>query len=175
MKTVLFVLLWMSAASVTQAGDYFRETWFDYPDPSTAPKVTARCVQEGSMDVPCPTWSEPLRMCRASGCTGHAYSTELLRVSPTFVVSGPDTPDEAAKRAVQGVVAVCSTQGVIAAKAAGAAAPTVDPVSRVGAGLAAGVVAFKGCISSANAAALIAGIVNQLEFKIESPTHWSPL
>jgi hypothetical protein len=94
---VSFFFTASASAAAVHAGEYYREKWFDYPDPTTLPKTTARCVQEGSMDVPCPTWSEPLRMCRATACTGHAYTTELLRVSPTFVISGPDTGEEAVK------------------------------------------------------------------------------
>ncbi len=174
-KLILWMLFCLCSATTVHAADYLRETWFEYPDPTTAPRVTARCVQEGSMDVPCPTWNEPFRMCRATGCTGHAYTTELLRVSPTFVVSGPDTAEDAVKRAVQGIVAVCSANAIVAAKAAAAATPSPEPVARVAAGLGAGVTSFKACIATANATAIVAGIVNQLEFKVESPTHWARL
>lgn len=174
-KLIFWILFCLYLMTTAHAGDYFRETWFEYPDPTTAPKVTTRCVQEGSMDVPCSTWQEPFRMCRATGCTGHAYTTELLRVSPTFVVSGPDTGEEAVKRAVQGVVAVCSANAIVAAKAAAAATPSPEPVARIAAGLGAGVTSFKSCIATANTTAAVTGIANQLEFKIESPTHWARL
>lgn len=174
--SILVVLaIWLVASTSVLAGDYFREKWFDYPDPTTAPKITARCVQEGSADVPCPTWSNPLRMCRKSACTGHAYDTELLRVAPTFVVSGPESGEESIRRAVQAVVAVCSVTATTAAKGAAAMLPSPEPAARVGTGLATGIAYFKACISSANATAVVAGILNQLEFKIETPTHWAKL
>lgn len=163
------------AAGHVQAGDYLRETWFEYPDPTTAPRVTARCVQMSSADVPCPTTQKPFRTCRKEACTGHAYDTELLRVAPTFVVSGPDTADDAVRKAVTGIVGACGAQAILGAKAAGAAAPSPEPLARITAALATGVIQFKACIATANAAAIAAGILNQLEFKVESPTHWAPL
>lgn len=174
-KYLLAVAILSAVAFPVCAEDYFRETWFEYPDPTTAPRVTARCVQEASLDVPCPTWSEPFRMCRGYGCTGHAYTTELLRVAPTFVVSGPSSGEEAVKRAVQGIVAVCAANGTVAAKAAAAVTPSPEPGARIAAGIGAGITSFKACIATANATAVAAGIVNQLEFKVDSPTHWAPL
>ena len=79
-KLSLVLVVGLLASQSAVAGDYLREKWFDYPDPTTAPKVTVRCVKEASTDVPCPTWDKPLRMCTKSACVGHAYETELLRV-----------------------------------------------------------------------------------------------
>ncbi len=155
------------------AGDYYRHMWFEYPDPTTAPKVTAKCVKEGSTDVPCPTFGKPFRMCRKSACIGHAYTTELLRVSPTFVVSGPDTADEGVKRAVEGIAAACAVKAIAGAKGAGAAAPSPEPAARIAAGLTAGLAIFKACLATVNATAVVAGVANQLEFKIDTPTHWA--
>lgn len=173
MKSTVLGLSFLLVSLTASAGEYFREGWFEYPDPSTPPRVTARCVQTGSADLPCPTWDKPLRTCRASTCTGHAVETDMLRVKPTFVVSGPDSTDDAVKKAVQGVVAACAAQAVTSAKAAGAAVPSPEPGARVGAGLAAGITVFKGCIATANLTAVAAGIANQLEFKVEMPTHWA--
>lgn len=33
-------------------------------------------------------------------CIGHAYKVELLWIEPTFVVSGPTSPDSATKDAI---------------------------------------------------------------------------
>lgn len=172
-RQIIAVFLLISASLPVSAAEYYRSQWFEYPDPTTLPRTTATCVQEGSLDVPCPTWDRPLRMCRATGCTGHAYTTELLRVTPTFVVTGPESSEEAVKRAVQGIVAVCAANAVVASKAAGAATPSPEPAARITAGLAAGLVSFKACIATAKASTVAAGIVNQLEFKIETPTHWA--
>lgn len=169
-------LLFLCTTMTAHAGEYFREKWFDYPDPTSAPKVTARCVQYGSAHVPCPIFpSDMTRMCLKSACTGHAYDTELLRVSPTFVVSGPDTAEAAVKNAVEAIVAVCAAQAVAGAKAAGAATPSPEPASRIAAAISTGVIAFKVCVGTASATTVVAGIVNQLEFKLETPTHWAKL
>jgi len=175
MKKYLFFSFLALFTSAVSAGDYFRESWFEYPDPTTAPKVTARCVKEASTDVPCPTWDKPLRMCTKSACVGHAYDTELLRVEPTFVVSGPDSAEDGVKKAVQAIVAVCTAKAVTGAKGAAAATPSPEPTARVGAGLATGIVFFKACIAAADATAVVAGILNQLEFRIDTPTHWAKL
>lgn len=175
MKRIYLAVLLASLTNVASAGEYYRDKWFEYPDPTTAPKVTVRCVKEASTNVPCPTWKEPLRMCLKTACVGHAYETELLRVSPTFVVTGPESADESVKKAVEAIVAVCSVQAVTAAKGAGAATPSPEPAARVGAALATGITYFKGCIAAADAAAVAAGILNQLEFRIDTPTHWAKL
>jgi hypothetical protein len=174
LRNLVFVALWSLSWSC-HAGDYFRQSFFDYPDPTTAPRVTASCSQMGSMDVPCGTWAYPLRMCRAETCTGHTYVTELLRVAPTFVVSGPDSPDEAVKNAVTGIAAGCAATAVSAAQGAAAVTPSPEPSARIAAALAAGATYFQSCISTVNAVAIVSGIVNQLRFKIETPTHWAKL
>lgn len=165
----------LMASTSASAADYVRDKWFEYPDPTTAPKVTARCVKEASTDVPCPTSEKPLRMCTKTACVGHAYETELLRVEPTFVVSGPESGDEAVRNAVQAIVAVCTAKAISGAKGAAAATPSPEPAARIGAGLATGVGFFKACIVAADTTAVVAGILNQLEFKIETPTHWAKL
>lgn len=174
-KQIIFLVFFAFISSFCYSAEYFREKWFDYPDPTTIPRTTATCVQQGSMHVPCPTWSEPLRMCLKSACTGHAYTTDVLRVTPTFVVNGPDSVDEATRNAVTGIVAACVVQAISAAKGAAAITPSPEPVARVGAGLASGATYFKACISTVNAVAVVAGIVNQLQFTVETPTHWAPI
>ena len=174
-KLSLVLSVGLLASTSALAGDYIREKWFDYPDPTTAPKVTVRCVKEASADVPCPTWDKPLRMCTKSACVGHAYETELLRVEPTFVVTGPESGEEGVKKAVQAIVAVCTAKAIAGAKGAAAATPSPEPAARVGAGLATGITFFKACIAAADATAVVAGILNQLEFRIDTPTHWAKL
>lgn len=176
MKKLSFVLVvGLLASTSAVAGDYIREKWFDYPDPTTAPKVTVRCVKEALTDVPCPTLGKPLRMCIKSACVGHAYETELLRVEPTFVVTGPESGEEGVKKAVQAIVAVCTAKAIAGAKGTAAATPSPEPTARVGAGLATVITFFKACIAEANATAVVAGILNQLEFRIDTPTHWAKL
>lgn len=173
-KVLMFFFLVMATFSA-RAEDYFREKWFDYPDPTTAPRTTISCAKEGSVTVSCPTTRKPLRTCRKTGCIGPTTKIDLLRVSPTFVVSGPSSGEEAVKRAVQAIAVGCATNAIITAKGAAAITPSPEPAARVGAGLASGVGYFKACIAGAKVAAVASGIVDQLEFKIESPTHWSPL
>jgi hypothetical protein len=174
-KLSVILVVGLTASTSAMAGDYLREKWFDYPDPTTAPKVTVRCVKEASADVPCPTWDKPLRMCTKSACVGHAYDTELLRVEPTFAVSGPESGEEGVKKAVQAIVAVCTAKAIAGAKGAAAATPSPEPAARVGAGSATGITFFKACIAAANATAVVAGILNQLDFRIDTPTHWAKL
>lgn len=173
-KRILVLLIGLGSATVSGAADYYRSKWFEYPDPTTMPRSKAVCVKTGSIDVPCPAGLNITRMCRATGCIGHAYKLELLRVTPTFVISGPETSDEALKRAVQGIAAVCAGKAIHAAKGAAALAPP-EPASRISAGFTAGLGFFNACISTANLSSVAAGIANQLEFKIETPTHWAPL
>lgn len=175
MKRLHAVIILASLASSVHAEEYFRESWFDYPDPTTAPRLTVRCVKEGSADFPCPTWDKPFRMCTKSACIGHAYDTDVLRVNPTFVVSGPDSGENAVRQAVQAVVAVCSAKAIASAKGAAATAPSPEPLARVGAGLATGVLFFKACLASTEVAAVAAGVISQLEFRIDTPTHWAKL
>lgn len=171
----LVLLIGLIASTSAPAGDYHREKWFDYPDPTTPPRITMRCVKEASTDVPCPTSGKPLRMCTKRGCIGHAYDTELLRVAPTFVVSGPESGEESVKKAVQGVVAVCAATAIASAKGAAAVTPSPEPTARVGAALASGITYFKACIAAADTTAVAAGILNQIEFRIDTPTHWAKL
>jgi hypothetical protein len=163
----------MLFAVEASAAEYYRSKWFEYPDPLTAPRVTARCVKEASADVPCPTWNRPLRTCRQTVCVGHAYTTELLRVTPTFVISGPDSPDDATRRAVQGIAAGCGVKAIASGQGAAAAAPSPEPTARIAAAIGTAVGVFKACISTVSAAAAAGGIVRQLDFKIETPTHWA--
>lgn len=168
-------IVFAGGAPMSNAAEYYRSKWFDYPDPTTMPKTTVSCAQEGSIDVPCPTWSEPLRMCRKSACTGHTYKTEMLRVAPTFVVNGPDTSDQAVKNAITGVAATCAATAISAAQGAAAATPSPEPAARISAGLAMGIAYFQSCISTVSGAAVAGGLINQLSFTIETPTHWAPL
>lgn len=174
-KLSLVLVVGLLASTSAVAGDYLREKWFEYPDPTTAPKVTVRCVKEASTDVPCPTLDKPLRMCTKSACVGHAYETELLRVEPTFVVTGPESGEEGVKKAVQAIVAVCSAKAIAGAKGAAATTPSPEPAARVGAGLVTGITFFKACIDAADATAVVAGILSQFEFRIDTPTHWAKL
>jgi hypothetical protein len=156
------------------AEEYFRQGWFEYPDPTTAPRTTTECISMKSADVPCPTWNEPGRWCRKETCGEWKTKTEILRVNPSFVISGPNSPDEAVKRAVQGIVAGCATVAISEANTAAAAVPA-DPASRIGAGVAAGVVGFKNCIVAVQVEAAVGGVLNQLEFRIDTPTHWAQM
>lgn len=173
----IFLVASFTLSTSASAGDYLREKWFDYPYPTTAPKVTVRCVcvREGSMDAPCPTWDKPLRMCTKTAYVGHAYETELLRVEPTFVVSGPESAEQGVWEAVQAIVAVCTAKAIAGAKKTAAATSSPKPAARIGVGLATGVGFFKACILAADTTSAAAGILNQLEFKIDSPTHWARL
>ena len=178
MKNIFFVSLFSFitlSSGYAVAGEYFKQSWFEYPDPSTAPKITARCVKEGSAHVPCPTWREPFRMCLKSTCIGYAYDTELLRVTPTFVVSGPDSLDAAVRRAVEGFAAACALKAIGSGKAAAAATPSPEPTARVAAALAAAEVSFEACIATVSASSAAAAVLNELEFRIDTPTHWARL
>lgn len=153
--------------------DYSRTKLLEYPDPFTVPRVTARCVKEASAHVPCPTWSNPGRFCRKSTCIGHAYTTEALRVTAQLVISGPNSPSDAVRRAVQGIAAACGIKAAAAGKKAAAATPSAEPATRIGAAIASAAIVFKACIGSASATAIVGGIVRQLDIKVETPTHWA--
>lgn len=165
----------MALFAPAQAAAYAREKLFEFPDPFTAPRVTVRCVKNASAHVPCPTWRKPGRMCRKETCIGHATTIELLRVTPTLVISGPDSADEAARRAVHGIVSACAASAALKAKAAIAATPSPEPGVRAAAGFAAGYASFKACIAAASTTTVVAGILRQLEIKLERPTHWARL
>lgn len=172
--TVFGCLLSVSAGSAN-AADYVRQKWFDVPSPLVAPRVTAKCVKTASAHVPCPTWQKPLRQCLKSTCIGHAYTTDVERTSAIFIVSGPDSPSEAVKRAVEGVASLCAYKAIASGKKAAAATPSPEPSARVGAALATTVGIFKLCISKVTAGAVVAGIARQLSIRIDTPKHWARL
>lgn len=171
---IVGVLLGLSCGSAW-AGEYLRVGFFEFPDPTTAPRVTARCVKMASSDVPCPTLDKPLRTCRAETCIGHAYTTELLRTKVDFVAYGPDAADQAARIAVSGIISACGYKAATAGKAAAAALPSPEPAGRITAGIGAALAVYKACIAEASMSAVIAGIVNQVEYKIEQTGHWARL
>lgn len=173
MKKLILLCSAIMFSFSTNAEEYFRQKWFDYPDPTTLPKTTVECVKEASTDFLCPTWSNPTRTCRKSMCIGHAYTVELLRIEPTFVVSGPTSPDSATKDAVKAIVAGCSATAINAINTAVAATPSPEPSARIGVGLAAGVTSFKTCIITINTTSVVSGILGLLEFKIDTPSHWA--
>ncbi len=173
MLRMVFTCAFVVIASACYAEDYVRWRWFEYPDPFTVPKTTVECVKEASMHVPCPTWSNPGRMCRRSTCIGHAYRVEVLRVRPTFVVSGPNSGNEAVRKAVEGVAVACATKAVATGKAAAAATPSPEPGARVAAAIGSAALTFKACVSTITAVGIAGSIIRQLNFKIETPTHWA--
>lgn len=173
MRLLLVALVLTFSATSASAGEYFRSKWFTYPDPTTLPRVNARCVKEASGHVLCPTSSNPFRTCLKSTCVGHAYTTELLRVSAEFVVSGPDNVEDGVRRAAQGIAAACAAKAIFAGKAAAAAVPSPEPGARIAAAAGTGTAAFKVCITSVNMAATVGAVAKQFEFKIETPTHWA--
>jgi hypothetical protein len=174
MRRTIYALFLLGLSCLSaNAGEYLRIGFFEFPDPTTAPRVTARCVKMGSMDVPCPTWDKPLRTCRKETCIGHAYTTELLRTKVEFVAYGPDAADEAVRFAVRAVITNCGVKGANAGKTAAAALPSPEPAARIAAGLAAAVAVFKACIATASMSAVVAGIVNRVDYKIEQTGHWA--
>lgn len=175
MKCLSVTALICVLATTASAEDYVRLKWFEYPDPFTLPKVTMRCVKKASADVPCPTWAKPLRMCRKSTCIGHAYETKALRVTPTFVVSGPKSGSKAVRHIVEGVAAGCAIKAASSGKVAAAGIPSPEPAARVAAALGSGIAVFKACISSVTTAGVAGGIIRRLTFKIATPTHWARL
>lgn len=168
----IMLSIFMLSAS---AEDYARVAWFDYPDPTTPPRTTVSCAQMGSMDVPCPTWDKPFRMCRAETCTGHSYKVEMLRVAPTFVARGADAPDAAVRSAVTTLISACVATAVSSSQAAAAAAPSPEPAARIAAAIGVGAVTFRNCLVSISAAGVTVQIVKSIEFVVDMPTHWSPI
>lgn len=175
MKNLLCFCILIIFSLSANAEDYFRQKWFDYPDPLTLPKTTVECVKQASLHLPCPTWSHPKRMCLKSGCSGHKYTVEALRIEPTFVISGPSSPDAAIKEAVMAIVATCGAIAIDAANVAVVANPSPEPSTRIAIGATVGVGSFKTCILTMNTTSAIAGVLGLLNFKIETPSHWARL
>ncbi|MBB4297248.1 hypothetical protein GGI55_001775 [Rhizobium leguminosarum] len=175
MKRFCVTAFFCALSTVACSEDYIRWKWFEYPDPFTLPKVKMRCVKEASAHVPCPVWTNPARFCRKSTCIGHAYETKALRVTPTFVVSGPKAGNKSIRATVEGIAAGCAIKAVTTGKAAAAATPSPEPTARIAAALGSSVATFKACITSVTAAGVAGGIVRRLKFTIATPTHWARL
>ncbi len=41
-RQVFWLCFFLSITSTAHAGEYFRNKWFEYPDPTTPPKVTTK-------------------------------------------------------------------------------------------------------------------------------------
>jgi len=172
MRSLLFTataVLTLLACGKADAADYYRQKWFDYPDPFTAPQVK---TQTG-----CAHWIKPWT--GAKICTNPTHfqvTVALLRRDVVFVVSGPDTPDQAVQRAVAGYAAGCAATAIAAAEAAAAATPSPEPTARIGATGAVLYSSFTGCISAISVAGVVGSIVGQLHINIDtSGSHWSPV
>jgi hypothetical protein len=172
MRSVLYIAITfglLGTSGAADAADYYRQKWFDYPDPFTAPKIETH--------TGCAHWIKPWG--GAKICTNPTHvqvQVGLLRKDVVFVVSGPDAPDQGVRNAVEGYAAGCAAQAITVALGAAAATPSPEPGARIAAGSAALVGSFSACVSAISAAGIVGGIVSQLHVNIDtSGSHWSPV
>src|SRR5436190_17610344 len=119
MRTLLTATMFVLISLPAQALNYYNEKWFDYPD-ITPPRTTTTCAHEACTDIP-EIHGFEVRMVRHCVCTNPIVKAELLRRDVRVVVSGPDTADEAVKKALVGYAAGC----VATALAASTAGPQI--------------------------------------------------
>lgn len=175
LASIALCLLISGVSSSANAGEYWRQKWFDFPDPGTVPRTITECVDWAVYHQPCPTTTDWGRMCETRNCKGHATRVEMLRIGVVFVAAGPDSPDEAVRRAVAGYVAGCGAVAIGAANTAAGAASAGGPGASAAAGATAAVGAFKTCLLSISVAGIAGGILNQISLRVENPTHWARL
>lgn len=165
--SALVVLIFCFCESA-HAAEYYNKKWFDYPDLFTAPRVTT--------STGCAHWVEGLGAKICTNPTHFTVRTELLRRDVVFVVSGPDSPSEAVRRAVAGYATGCSVIAVHAATTAAAATPSPEPGARIAAAAASLYGSFAACISAISVGGVAGSILGQLNIRIDtSSSHWSPL
>ncbi len=169
----LFLIMLLLVSSELHAKDWWKGVLAEYPDPLTAPRVTNRCVDRATYRYPCPTWNSPGRMCDGWTCKGWATKTELLRVRPTFVVTGPDTADGAVRNAAVGIAATCGNAAVEAGREVMAGAP--EPTSKIAGSYAAAKGAFALCIKGVTLSSAVAAVVDGFALTLKTPTHWARL
>jgi hypothetical protein len=171
---ILSIAVGVLASSKAMSRDYYNEQWFEYPDPLTAPRITVGCAHEACTKVPV-THGLKISMEQRCVCTNPTQRTELLRKSVRFVVSGPDTGEEAARRAIEGIAAGCAVSAITTAKVTAAAAPSPEPAARIGAATGALLTSFKACILGVSASGVAGAIVRQLSIGIRTEDHWARL
>jgi hypothetical protein len=154
------------SSSAGAATDYYNQKWFDYPDPFTVPKVEQTgCGKQACTKIP-EFHGIKVTFKEQCACINPLMKTELLRHDVNVTVTGPESADDAVKKAVEGYVAGC----VATAIAASTAGPQViaSPAGFFG--------AFQACISAISAAGVAGGILNQVNIHLDTnSTHWAPL
>ncbi len=169
LRHLLLTLAFVGTSGAAHADEYYRNKWFDYPDPLTKPKLETR--------TGCAHWVKPWRGSKI--CTNPTHfqvQVALLRKDVVFVVSGPASLDQAIHRAVEGYAAGCAATAIAAAEGAAAAVPSPEPSARIAAASGVLVTSFSGCISAISGAGIAGGIIAQSHIGIDaSGSHWSPL
>lgn len=150
-----------------RAEDYYNQKWFDYPDPFTAPKLTqVGCGKQACTKIPEWHGIGHVEMKEHCACINPEMKAELLRHDVYVIVSGPQTADDAVKKALEGYAAGCAATAIAAATAG----PQVvaAPAGFFG--------AFQACIAGLSVAGVAGGILNQFNIHFDTHnTHWSPL
>lgn len=172
MRMMTFIVIALASfiySGSASAADYYKKKWFDYPDPFVAPRFETR--------TGCAHWIKPWRGSKI--CTNPTHfqvKVALLRRDVTFIVSGPDAPNEVIRRAIVGYATGCAATAITAAEAAASATPSPEPSIRIGAASAVLYNSFYVCVSGISVAGIAGSIVGQLHINLDtSGTHWSPL
>ena len=129
------------------ARDYFVKQIIELPNP-TKIRVKAGCLK----------WVKPWK--GAKICRAHKYVNHMQRKKVFIAASGPDSSEQAVRRAVEGIVAVCAAAASQKAYVAAAAASGGSPAAQMAAALPVLVGTFKVCIATAAKSAVpVAGAI----------------
>lgn len=167
----VFAALWVQSAG---AAEYYRNKWFDYPDPTVPPIISNGCAHYIIISsIKCRGFK--CSRSTAKICTNPTHVVvSLFRRDVYFVVTGPDNVQQAVQRALAGIATGCAVSAISAAAAAAAATPSPEPVTHIAAAAATLSATFATCISSVSAPAVVGGLVSELRIKIDTSSgHWS--
>jgi hypothetical protein len=146
------------------ARDYFLKQFIELPNP-TKTRVKAGCLK----------WVKPWK--GAKICRAHKYETHMERKKVFFAASGPDSGEQAVRRAVEGIVTVCAAAAVEKALAAAAAASGGSPAAQMAAALPVLVGSFNACIATAakSAAPVVGAIAKQVSIGFRTKSEMKRL
>jgi hypothetical protein len=165
MRSLLVAIVVVLITLPAQAANYYDQKWFDYPDPATLPRTTSECAKQACTDIP-EFSGLNVTMVTHCVCVNPIVKVELLRRDVRVIVSGPDTSDDAVKKAVVGYATGC----VVGAIGGSTAGPQI--VASPGEFFA----LFKACITAISATGMAGSIINQFNIHLNTTqTHWSPL
>jgi hypothetical protein len=160
------LLIFLQLSRPAAAAEYINKKLFDFPDPTTAPRMANGCAKWASFTtVKC----RGLKCGRSTArvCVNPTHiQVALLRRDVSAVVTGPDNIDAATRNAAEGYILGC----VASAIAVSGAGPQI--VAAPGTFVA----AFKACLLGISTEGAVGAILRQVNIHLDSSqTHWAPL